>query len=454
MTKNEIILFYILGTIIFFWTMYRFIIFPQYMKLQALILQRKDYEEKISQINAILKKEDNIEKEGKKLYEEKIALTSKYFPYIDQYEIIVLLSDLFDNENMEFFDINFTTPKEEYIDDFSFHTIDVHIPFRAPYNGLIEILRKIKECPKKLLVTDLLIDSVDSQVLAGHLSMKIYSLIEYNPIYDSKTNLEYASNVVEENPFYPLQELSSPEDEVIYEDEVSLEDETDLQDKVDNHHMEILEDFEDDNYYFIPSSKYVNGGVYKSTNSISNEHSIRFEYNILALESENRAYLDLSNRNIILKYPPDTVGIWVYSFEYSPATLGFRMKGQAGEFVDLELSRGISWKGWNYIEVKFPSDLALYPLQLDKLYIELANNREDYGVLLLDKVEANYTKRTNGFDENNESFSIYVVEKDDTLDEISMKFYGTAKKKDIIIKRNEIKSDKDIKEGRILVIPK
>lgn len=161
--------------------------------------------------------------------------------------------------------------------------------------------------------------------------------------------------------------------------------------------------------------------------------------------------MDLSNRNITIKYPPTTIGLWVYSYGYSPITLGLRMKGQVGEKIDIELSKGISWLGWNYIEASPPADLSLYPLDLDKVYIELEYNRNDWGVLLFDRIEANYP---GGNSIMNESFTFYIVEKDDTLDKISMKFYGTTNKKNIIMKFNELNSDKDIREGKVLAIPK
>ena len=47
-----------------------------------------------------------------------------------------------------------------------------------------------------------------------------------------------------------------------------------------------------------------------------------------------------------------------------------------------------------------------------------------------------------------------MVESGDTLNKISVKNYGTSSKTNIIKKYNEIKSDKDIWEGKILVIPR
>ncbi len=109
----------------------------------------------------------------------------------------------------------------------------------------------------------------------------------------------------------------------------------------------------------------------KSNNSKSNKHSLRLEYNILALEEENRAYIDLTDKNIILKYPPTSIGMWVYSYSYSPSILGgYVLKEQNGqELIEVELSKGIDWVGWKYIEASPPEDIFLYPLQLEKKYM-------------------------------------------------------------------------------------
>ena len=46
----------------------------------------------------------------------------------------------------------------------------------------------------------------------------------------------------------------------------------------------------------------VKGNAIPSTISKSGKFSLRLEYDILALEDENRAYIDLSSNNIILKF--------------------------------------------------------------------------------------------------------------------------------------------------------
>lgn len=389
--------------------------------------------------------------EWEDLQKERILLTNKYFSTIDQPQIIYLLNEILQNEDIEAMDINFSRLKKENIGDLEVNSMDIYIPYRAKYQGILQTIKDITLSPKKMLITDLTMDRNESDFLTGSISMKIYGLEGINGEEDDIIYMDITSDGEKSNPFLPFDSYDkSLEGGFTTDVEDGLADfQEDI--VVENYNKNLLEDFESGSFYFIPSNQYIKGNVYKSVNSISNKYSIRLEYNMLALEEENRAYIELSHRDIIIKYPPTTIGLWVHSYGYSPITLGIRFKGQAGEIIDVELSKGIHWIGWEYVEVSPPADLSLYPLQMEKIYLELAYNRDDYGVLLFDKIEANYPKEGS---KTSQSFISYKVEKDDTLDIISRKFYGTTKKKNIIMKHNEIKSDKDIWEGKILVIPR
>ena len=459
LTKNEKILLILLSIILIFWAVFRFIIIPQTSKLQNLIDQRYEYEDKISQMNTILKNEKNIDEEWTKLHREEDIIFNKYFPNLDQPQIIYLLNEVLTSEELDVLDISFNTPSQEQIGDLMVSTLDINIPYRGNYNGLTEVIERIVSGSKKILISALTMDKDQNSLLAGNISLKIYSL---EGIAETDENLVYIEKVPynnKANPFKPFDDYveKSDEDNIdnIEEDLVlnnnmsnSFPSESS---ETSNYQKDTLEEFDNGGLYFIPSNKNIKGSLSKSTNSKHKKHSLRFEYNILALEDENRAYVDLLDRNIILKYPPSYIGIWVYSYGYSPSTLGLRFKGQAGEKIDLELTKGIGWTGWKYVEVVPPQDLSLYSLQLDRIYLETGKDKDDYGVLLFDKLEASYPKDG---DLSNQYYTFYIVEKGDTLDKISLKVYGTTKKKNIIVKHNELISDKDIREGKILVMPK
>ena len=455
LTKNEKVLLTLLVVMIIFLVTFRLIITPQASKLRSLTDQKYKYEEKISYMNNILKDEKNIDKEWSRLHREKNIITNKYFSNLDQPQIIYLLNEILDNEELDVLDINFNRPTEEQIGDLMVKTMNITIPYRGSYDGLFQIIKGVDSSPKKILISDLIMDKDRDNQLAGNISLKIYSLEGIVETEEDFAYIDIVSDSDKSSPFKPFEDYTEINNEnIVSEEENLIEGSNSIIGEVpnvDEYKKEIFEDFEDGGLYFIPSSKNIKGSLSRSTNSKSKKYSLRFEYNIVALEDENRAYIDLTDKNIILKYPPLSIGLWVYSYSYSPATLGIRFKGQAGEKVDAELAKGISWIGWEYIEIKPPEDLSLYPLQLDRIYLELSYNRDDYGVLLFDKLEANYSKDSS---RTKERFTFYIVEKGDTLDKISIKNYGNIKKKNLIIKYNEINADKDIKEGKILVIPR
>ena len=450
-TKNEKVLLTLLGIIIIFWAAFRFVITPQASKLQILMDKRYEYEEKISYMNNILKDEKNIDEKWNRLYREKDMITNKYFSNLDQPEIIYLLNEILDNEELDVLDINFNRPSEEQINDLMVKTMNITIPYRSSYEGLIQTIKGVDLSPKKILISDLIMDKVEDNQLAGNISLKIYSLEGIVETGEDFSYIDIVSDSDKFNPFRPFDDYKEVDEGLVGDSIDNVNSISGEVSSLDEYNKEILEDFESEGLYFMPSNQNIKGSVSKSTNSKSKKYSLRFEYNIVALADENRAYIDLTDKNIMLKYPPLSIGLWVYSYNYSPATLGIRLKGQAGEKVDVELAKGISWVGWEYIEIKPPEDLSLYPLQLDRIYLELNYNRDDYGVLLFDKLEANYPKDNN---KTKERFTFYIVEKGDTLDKISIKNYGTTKKKNLIVKCNEINTDKDIKEGKILVIPR
>lgn len=453
LTKNEKSLLTILGLVILILLAYRFIIGPQREKIDDLARKKVQYEDEIAIINRILKNEENIIQEWDKLHRERDLIFSKYFPSLNQPEIIYLLNQLLSNEDVEITDMGFGSPKEEVVEDLAIRTMDISIPYKGNYTGLKEIIESLETSPKKIQIPNLIMDRDGEGQLVGRMELKFYSLEGIADIEDEIAYVDIGNIQGKSNPFLAF-------DDYVKEDMVEDSPEEDRETgslpgerigPVEGFQTEILEDFEAGGVYFLPSHDNVKGRVSKSSNSKSEKHTLRLEYNILAVEDENKAYVDLSDRDIILKYPPSNLGLWVHAYSYSPGILGIRFKGQAGEEIDVEMARGINWMGWDYLEMSPPADLSLYPLQVDKIYLELSYYRDDYGVLLLDKLEANYPRSSNKL---GASFSFYIVEKGDSLDLISQKVYGTSGKINSILKYNDIKSDKDLGEGRILIIPR
>lgn len=446
LTKNEKVLLSLLGIVILSWLVYRFVITPQTDKMETLSAQKIEYQTKIDDMNDVLRREINIKKEWETLHKEKEEIVSRYFPKLDQAQIIYLLNELVENEEISVVDLNFNRPGFEDIGGFQVKSMDISIPYNGSYDGIMDIVNSLKHSPRKILVESLSMDRDNTEALNGSMSLRVYSL---DGIAETDKDVVYIDTAVGEpkkTPFLPYTEFAENK----IDNSVSVEENIPTED--DYIRRQILHDFEYNNYNIIPSSTMVKGKVLPSTIAKSNKYSLRFEYNILALEEENRAYIDISKSNITLKYPPNSIGMWIYAYGYSPGTIGLSLKGQAGEVIDAKATEGVNWMGWQYIETVVPMDVKLYPLTVDKIYYELPYNRDDFGVLLFDQLEAIYPKSEGELNKNDNSYFFHIVEKGDTIESLSQRYYGKKDYKNEIMKLNDIKSGDMLYEGKILVL--
>ncbi len=448
LTRNEKRLILALVIVLFLWGAFRFVITPQKEKLIDLETSKIEYENLIMQNNNILKREGKIKEEWEVLNKQREEIFSNYFPVLDQAQIIYLLNDILEDERVNINELSFSRPVLENIDEMEVSRMDLLIPFNGSYAGVIDIVKAIEKSPRKIIVDGIGMDRIDSNNISGNMNLKIYSLEEIAETNSNIIHIDTPENNLD-TPFKAYDDFEDSanlkyeenNDESLY---ASLDEE-------DTKEGKILYDFENGKYEFIPSSPMVKGNAIPSTISKSGKFSLRLEYDILALEDENRAYIDLSSNNIILKVSPESIGFWAYSYGYSPGTLGMRLKGQAGEEIDIEIAQGITWTGWSYLEVDIPSDLKMYPLIIDKLFYEIPFNREDFGIILIDKLEVYYS--------NNEDSAIkeevnefYIVKPGDTVTEISRKVYGTTAYKNEIMKLNDISPGEILRVGKILVL--
>ena len=452
-TKSEKILLSLLGLVILIWASNRFIFQPQAEKLYHLEAEKADYEMQIIDMNNTLKSEEKIKREWEILHKERDQILSRYFPTLDQSQIIYLLNDLTKDDNFNVEDLSFSRPSVETLGEVDVRNMEVSIPFAGNYNGIIDVINAFEGSPRRILVNNLSLDRRNPEDLTGAMSLKIYSL---EGIAETDPNVIFVDTAGDSGsglPFEPYDDFMDQSLELGSFEDVSGDEEIPSSPDIkEGMRKQLLHEFDNSRYSFIPSSPMVKGNVTPSTVKKSGKYAMRFEYNILALEDENRAYIDLSSTNMELKIPPDIIGTWVYSYGYSPGTLGMRLVTQDGEFIDVEMAEGISWMGWTYLETNLPSDLSLYPLRLDKLYYELPFNRDDFGILLIDKMEAFYRLSEETIVGEQESYLFYVVESGDTVNGISESIYGTGQYKNEIMELNEIKPGDILTVGKVLVL--
>lgn len=461
LTWNEKFLMIILALIIIFGLFNKYIFTTQRGRISKLKEEKSMYEDEKLKIEGTLARENIIDEEYMKINRDKESFLLEYFSKLDQSYILSILNDIIDNSNLKVLNIEFGEPELEEVAGLSIVTMDITIPYEGNYDELLYFLTKINTSPRKLLISHLAMESGADNNLLGQIGIKVYSLEGILEDDDFTFAMDTILNTEKQNPFIPFDDYVEESENVIQND-IQENDEY----YVDNYsqfessevftntsdmekiNCKLLEDFEDNNIYFIPSNLNIKGSVSRATKSKEGKYSLRIEYNILAMEEENMAYVDLEKRNIILKYPPNSIGIWVYSYGYSPVNLGIRFLDQMGEKIDMELSNGIGWTGWKYLKMTPPVEISNYPLRIDKLYIELGYGREDFGVLLFDELDCIY-------DDNNShnDYIFYIVNQGDTLESISNRFYGNRWGVENIMKINDLQGNRNLRVGKILVIP-
>lgn len=454
LTKSEKFLLTTLSIVILIWVSNRFILTPQAEKISALEVEKLDLDTKIIDMNNTLKQEDNIKKEWEVLHRERNDILANYFPVLDQSQIIYLLNDLIAEDGVTVTDVNFSRAAAEQIGEMSVQQMGISIPFNGNYDGIVKVVQAVGTSPRRIIVDSLSMDRTNNSELGGNMSLKVYSL---EGLADTDPNVIYvdtANGSGEGSLFGSFGGYTDPSTATGTEGTAgtgTTGDSTTINDS-DYTKVFMLHDFENRNYNFIPSNGMIKGDVSPSTIKKSGKYSLRFEYNMMALEEENRAYIDLSNNDIEFKYPPDAISMWVNAYGYSPGTLGMRLRTQGGEDIDVTISEGISWLGWSNLEAAVPADLNLYPLQLTHLYFELPYNRDDFGVFLIDKLESQYPVSEDSAANNKPVNDFYVVEPGDSVTSISRKIYGSIAYKNEIMKNNSLTSGDVLTVGKVLVL--
>lgn len=444
--KNLLILLFI---VVLFWVFYRFVFTKQSVRLEELSQEKASYNDELLKIDAILAKEEAIDKEWEELNENVSSIQDKYFPTIDQPEIMYMLNGIVDKNSLKVLGMYFNEPDYAMLGGIETKYLGISIPFEGSYSELESFLSDISSLPKRFLVNQLAISKGDDGYLSGQIGLSAYS---YGEIVDSTKDSTYSAGVqkvIKEDPFEPYEGYSTES-----EDKGSNDFEGDYELFEETENRVVLEDFEGENIYFMPTSSDITGRVTKFKVAKHGKYSLRTEYSIFTESSKERAYVVLDDNNIYLNYPPSSIGVWAFSYEYSPVTLGLRFRDQEGKTIDLELSEGINWTGWNFVEATPPQDVKLYPLKLDRIYLELHTNRNDYGVLLFDNIETAYPITNTEVEEKlDKKYSFYLVQEGDTLMSISEKIYGTESQYKLIMDLNGLNKDSIIKVGQVLVIP-
>ena len=463
LTNSEKVLLTLLAIAVIAWLGNQFVLKPQAAKLENLQVAKYEYEAKIQDMNETLRKEDDIKKEWEMLNRERNQILSYYFPTLDQAQIIYLLNDILPEDQVDIVDLNFTRPNAEIISEMDVYNMEMSIPFSGSYDGIVNMVRAVESSPRRLMVSSLSLDRNADSNLAGNMGLKVYSLEGLADADSEIIAIQTAENLNQGTLFSSFAGYAGANGEVSYDSEGrpivgtgpgSGGEGTDLPDEPPEIIGDLLHSFETRNYDFISSNPLVRGTASPSTIAVAGRFSLRMEYNIVGVEEKNTAMVDISSSNITLKYPPTHLTIWAYSFSYGPGKIGMKALTQSGEEIDMFMSDGISWLGWSNIEIPLPGDIGEYPIKITHIYYELPEGRDDFGVLIFDKLEAFYPHHFEDSIEEKKTpeHIFYEVKAGDSVSTISKEIYGTMTYKNEIMEKNDIRPGEVLPVGKILVL--
>ncbi|MDF5361723.1 hypothetical protein P3687_25730, partial [Vibrio parahaemolyticus] len=71
---------------------------------------------------------------------------------------------------------SFSQPSIETISDTEVKKMDVTVPFKSSYEGMLELVSIIEESPRRMSIQNLSMDRLDDKAVTGNLNFKVYSL--------------------------------------------------------------------------------------------------------------------------------------------------------------------------------------------------------------------------------------------------------------------------------------
>lgn len=437
-SSKEKSLLLLLAAVVMLFLFYKYIMTPQEAAIKVLRDEKAVVETELLKLQQTLAKEKLLNTEYESLKADYKKATGKYYPEVDQPELMHMVNGVLDNSKLDIPGITFDEPEAVKVEGVDAKLAGVNIAYRGSFSQLEDMLSQFRSNPKKLLVKHLSLDREDADTINGQLSLNSIALNSGVALKDGYFYTNGYSAEGKTNPFEAFKGYV----------EVAVDPDGSGEEK-----RALLADLESDSIYFMSSSPEVTGKVDRIAGGKFGRTAIRAEYYISTGYKPDRAFVVLDDQNIDIKFPPPSIGIWAYSYGYSPATVGMRFQNTDGEKIDVELAEGISWIGWKYISAAPPQDVKLYPMKLDRLFVELSPDRDDYGVLLFDRIEASYPQEQKDATAPDD-FEFYVVQPGDTLMEISEIFYGNKSQYTRLMKDNGLTSKDVLEAGQVLVIRK
>lgn len=146
----------------------------------------------------------------------------------------------------------------------------------------------------------------------------------------------------------------------------------------------VIDNFEKENGEFLSYPSSVEGSYsLSSKQKHGGELSGRLTYDFGETEGSRAAYMVYSNDGLPLKKEFSRLGLWVYNDHANTNWLRAEIRDANGSKHLLDLTRDLSWTGWNYVETSI-SDSIPKPAYLTRIYAVQVNPVADSGTLYFD----------------------------------------------------------------------
>lgn len=450
LNKRERNLLIGLGVVLLFWGYYRFIILPQSKNLASKREDRTRYENELIEIQTVIASEKEIDNRFAQINDEIDVLSEKYFSKIDQSRFILLINELLEGTGLFIQNISFAPQRTEGIGDALVEVMSVTLPYEGEYPSLILFLERIREHIPKTVIQNMNIRIKERELLSGTILLDFYSLPDL--VRDTSMAYLFDSSEINPDPFYSF------EDDFIMDDgyyggfyrEVEL---SNVRIGFDNPRV-LIEGFDNKVLDFVPSHPSIKGETATNKNSKQGDSSLGLYYSFPPIQDTKHVHVVLNSGEGVIFKPPESIGLWVYSYDSTKHGINLGMKDKKGEKYDISLYDNIDWVGWKHLRADVPQDNSLYPVEIERIIVDIESVDDGKGTLLFDALEAFYIIDIPVTDDRSiGNHRLYDVRVGDTLGGISKAFYGDTLHQDIIKKYNGINSDSDLKPGKIIIIP-
>lgn len=455
LNKRERNLLIALGILVLLWGYYKFIISTQFESLNAKQEDKAHYEEELVKVQTIISSEREVDKKFAHIRDEIDGLSKKYFSKTDQSRFILLINELLEGTDLFVQNISFSPQRTEGIGDAIVEVMSITLPYEGNYSSLLSFLEKVRQHTPKTIIQNMDIRIKDKDMIHGSILLDFYSIPDL--IEDDSIAYLFDSSEMNADPFYAFEDGSTDDGDLDGPIEEDLEyegiDLSNITISFDSSRV-LIEGFDNYALDFVASHPSIKGEIDGNRNAKQGTSSLGLHYNYPPIEQEKGVHAVFDGRAAMISKPPAGIGLWVYSYDGTKDSLKIRLKDRHGERHDVSLYNGIDWIGWKHLKINIPQEASLYPMEVERIIVEIDSTESGKGTLLLDALEAFYTIDFPNIEETTiGNFRLYDVQVGDSLSSISKAFYNDPSRQNDIKKYNGIKTNADLKPGRTIIIP-